>query len=224
MNNLMPLRILMIAVIIIATTAGGLAFGFMKFPENAVVIAFLVAAVGGVVFFIQRREKAARFDIYYRTVQEFGQPINFGNLDAAFERAGTRFNVEFPKDEDSLFFKVNFRLPNLRQKFSIQNRTLATRFDDDYQILQDSSLPPEYVAQARNGEFLLNFLKISAIRNEILNYKASFWGRILIKLDDGDFEMLWSPPLSEQIEGFYQICQSAVVFHDELKRISELPQ
>jgi hypothetical protein len=224
MNNPLPLRILLTAVIMIATTAGLLAFAFMKFPGNAVVIFLAVAVTVGTVYLIQRKEKAARFNIFYTTVQEFGKPLNFGNLDAAFERAGTRFDVQFPKDKHNQVFKVNFHIPNIRQKFSIQNRTLATRFDEDCQVLQDSSLPPDFLVQSRNPTFLLNFLKAREIRDEILNYKASFWGRILIALDDGDFELVWAPPIAEQIEGFYQVCQSAVVFHDELKRISELPR
>jgi hypothetical protein len=87
-------------------------------------------------------------------------------------------------------------------------------------VIQDSPLPAEYLVQARNPEFIHALLKNRAVRDEILNYKASFWGRILISLDDGNFEMTWTPPVSEQIDGFYSVCQSAVVFHDELKKLS----
>ena len=224
MNNAMTMRFLMIGVITIASIIGVLAFTYMKFPDNAIVIAPLVAVVAGVVYFIQRQEKAARFDIYYRTVQEFGTPVNFADLDAAFERAGTHFDVEFPKGKYSFFFKVSFHIPNVRQKFSFQNRSLATRFADDCQVITDSVLPSDFLVQARNPEFLQNLLKNQTVRDEILSYTASFWGRTLIAFDDGAFEMIWAPPIGEQIDGFYQVCQSAVVFHDELKRISELPQ
>lgn len=224
MNNTLATRFLLVAVIMIGTVGGVLAFAFMKFPDNAIVIALAVAVVSGGAYFSHRQDKKARFDIYYQTVQEFGTPVNFGKWDAAFERNGTRFDIDFPQGENSPFFKVNFHIPNLYHKFSVQNRTLATRYDDDCQVVLDSTLPQEYVVQARNPEFLLNFLKNRQIRDEILNYNASLWGRILIALDDGAFEMIWTPPVSEQIEGFYQICQSAVVFHDELKRISRLPR
>jgi hypothetical protein len=224
MNNPLPLRILMAFVMMITVTAGFLAFAYLKFPENAVVIFLAVAVTLGVVFFIQRKEKAARFNVYYTTVRELGQPVNFGNLEAAFERAGTRFDVQFPKDKHNQVFKVTFHIPNLGQKFSIQNRTLATRFAEDCRVIEDSPLPPDFLVQSRNPAFLLNFLKNRTIFDEILSYKSSFWGRILIALDDGDFEMAWAPPISEQVDGFYRICQSAAVFHDELKRISELPQ
>jgi hypothetical protein len=215
---------MMTLVILIGTVGGVLSFAFLRFPENVIGIALSVAIIAGGVYFSQREEKKARFEIYYRTAQEFGKPLSFGNLDAAFERDGTRIDVDFPKGENSLFFKVNFRVPNLWQKFSIQNRTIATRYDDDCQVMMDSGLPQEYAVQARNPEFLLNLLKNRAVRDEILNYNATFWGRILIAFDDGDFEMIWTPPISEQIDGFYQICQSAAVFHDELKKISRLPR
>jgi hypothetical protein len=224
MENVAAFRILTGLLLTVTITAGILAFFFMTFPANAVVIALAAGLTGGIIFFSQRKEKAARFNIYYTTVREFGTPVSFGNLEAAFERNGTRFDVDFPQGEHRQFFKATFRIPQLREKFSIQNRTLATRFDDDCQVVQDSPLPPEYLVQSRHPAFLLNFLKRREIRDEILNFKASFWGRTLISLDDGDFEMIWTPPMSEQIDGFYQICQSAVVFHDELKRISELPR
>jgi hypothetical protein len=224
MDNVLALRLLLAAVIMIAVTAGFLAFYFMKFPENAVVIALSAAATVGITFFVRKREKAARFEVYYKTIQEFGRPIAFGNVDVAFERNGTRFDVDFPKGEHNFYFKVNFHLPNMREKFSIQNKSLATRFADDCQVVQDSPLPPEYLVQSRNPVFLLNFLRNREILDEISNYKASFWGRTLISFDDGAFEMMWTPPVSEQIDGFYQVCQTAVVFHDELKRIYELPR
>ena len=221
MNNVVVMRLLMTAVIMIATIIGFLGFYFLKFPENAVVAFFAVALGVSVPILLSRKEKSERFKIYYQTVEELGSPINFGNRDAAFERAGTRFDVEFPKGEHQQFFKVNFRIPNIRQKFSIQNRSLATSFHDDCQVIQESPLPPDYLVQADNPAFLLNFLQNRQILDEILNYKATFWGRILIALDHGDVEIVWTPPLSEQIDGFYQICRSAAVFHDELKRISE---
>jgi hypothetical protein len=224
MDNVLALRLLLAAVIMIAVTAGFLAFYFMKFPDNAVVIALSAAAIVGIAFFVTKREKAARFEVYYKTIQEFGRPISFGNEDAAFERNGTRFDVDFPKGKYSFYFKVNFRLPNMREKFSIQNKSLATVHHEDCLVIQDSPLPPEYLVQSRNPVFLSNLLKKREILGEILNYKASFWGRTVISFDDGDFEMMWTPPVSEQIDGFYQVCQTAVVFHDELKRVSELPR
>lgn len=219
MTNTLTLRLLMVAIIMATTIAGFLAFAFMKFPKNlAVIIPSILLCIGGV-WLIKRKEKAARFDIYYSTVKEFGTPLSFSNANAAFERNGTRFDVEFPKNEDACFFKVNFYVPNIKEKFSVQNRTLAVFYDEDCQAIQNSPLPQEYLLQSRNPEFLLKFLEIREIRNEVLNYKASFFGRILFSFTDGNFEMIWTPPISQQIAGFYQICQSAVVFHDELKKL-----
>jgi hypothetical protein len=222
MDNLLALRLLMGTVIMIATAAVILAFVFMKFPENAVVISFSVIVAAGVVFLVQKKERAARFEVYYSTVQELGKPISFNKNSASFERNGTRFDVDFPQGKHHQFFKVNFYLPNLREKFSIQNKSLATMHHSDcYWIQEDSPLPEEYLLQTTRPAFLLNFLKNPEIKNEVLNYNASLWGRISISLEDGSFEMIWTPPISEQIDGFQQVCRSAVIFHDELKKISE---
>lgn len=219
--NPLVLRMTMTAGIIVATFVGVAAYAYMKFPENAVVIFCAVAAMAVIVFFVQRQEKTARFNVYYSTVQEFGTPINFGKTDAAFERDGTRFNIEYPQNENQPSFKVNFFLSGIREKFVIQNRTIASRFPDDCPFLENSPLPEDYAAQSRNPAFLLAFLNNPEVRGEILNYKASFWGRISISFDDGSFEMVWTPPISEQIDGFYQLCKSAAVFHDELKKLKE---
>lgn len=211
----------MAAVITLATTAAILAFAYMKFPGNAVVIFFSVVITAGVVFFAQKKENAARFEAYYSTVQELGKPISFNKTSASFERNSTQFDVDFPYGKHRFFFKVNFYLPNLREKFSIQNKSLATTHHSDcYWIQEDSPLPPEYLLQTQNIDFLLNFLKKPEIKNEVLSYEASFWGRISISLEDGSFEMIWTPSASEQIDGFQRVCRSAVVFHDELKKLS----
>ena len=218
MNNPIGQNLLLALGIMIATVAGFLAFAFMKFPENAIVIALSVLGIGGLAYFSSHISKKARFNIYYSTVQELGMPISFGNTTAAFERNGTRFDIDFPKGENHQYFKLNFYLPNVREKFSIQNKTLITEFHDDCQIIENSALPQEYRVQSRSPEFLLNLLNQKHILNEIQNYPAGFFGRMLISFDDGSFEMIWTPPISEQIEGFYQVCNSAVIFHDELKK------
>jgi hypothetical protein len=221
MDNLPALRFLMTAVILIASAAGTLAFAFMKFPDNAVVIGVSIALTAAVAFFVRRKEKSARFDVYYKTAQELGTPAAFGDLSGAFERNGTRIEVDFPQGKHSFFFKVNFYLPNLRQKFSVQNKSLATvHHNDCYRIGQDSPLPEDYLLQSRNPDFLLHLLKNTEILNEILSYKASMWGRISISFEDGDFEMIWTPPMSEQLDGYQRVCRTAVVFHDELQKIS----
>jgi hypothetical protein len=222
MNNPLPLRTLMMLVIMIATGAGILALVGMKFPDSAVVIALAVGAIAGTVYFVQRKEKAARFDVYFRTVGELGQPLSYGSEAAAFERDGTRFEVEFPSGKYHMYFRVTFHLPNLRQKFSVQNKSLATTHHDDCYWIQeqDSPLPPEFLLQSRNPDFLLRLLENRRVRDEILNYNASMWSHVSVSFADGDFELRWTPPLSEQIDGFDRACRTAVVFHDELRKIS----
>ena len=206
----------------IAVGAAIAAFKFLKFPANAAVVALAVAAVVAIIVILRRKEKNARFEIYYRTAQEFGTPLSFSGMSAAFERNGTRFEADFPEGEYNFYFKVNFYLPNIRQKFSIQNKSLRTAHHDDcYRIEEkDSPLPPEFLLQSRNPDFLLQLLKIWKIRDEVLSYNASMWSGISFSFDDGNFEMIWTPPVSEQFEGFDRACRTAVTFHDELQKIS----
>lgn len=224
MNNPVVLRTLMAFVMIITMGIGALALINLKFPENAIITGIAAAVLAGTIFFVIRREKAARYDVYFRTVEEFGRPIAYKKETAAFERDGTRFDIEFPRGEYHMYFLVTFHLPNLRQKFSIQNKTLSTvHHDDCYRIDENQSpLPPEFLLQARNPEFLMKLLlENRRFRDEVTSFNASMWtGNISISLDDGDFALRWTPPISEQIDGFYGICHSAVVFHDELKKIS----
>lgn len=223
MNNPLALRIFMTLVMLVAMGVIALAFINMKYPDNAIVIAIASAALAGVVFYVVRKEKAARFDVYFRTVREIGSPISYNKETAAFERDGTRFEVEFPSGEYHMYFLISFRLANLRQKFSVQNKTLGTvHHDDCVWIAQENSpLPEEYLLQARNPDFLLKLLENRRIRDEILNYNPSMWtGNVSFSFADGDCELRWTPPVSEQIDGFYRIAHSAAVFHDELKKIS----
>lgn len=223
MDNPLVLRTVMAFVVIITMGIAALALINLKFPDNAIISGIAAAVLAGTVFFVTRREKAARYDVYFRTVAELGRPIAYKKETAAFERDGTRFDIEFPSGEYHMYFLVTFRLPNLRQKFSIQNKTLGTvHHDDCYRIDEkESPLPPEFLLQARNPDFLLKLLENRRFRDEVTSFNASMWtGNISISLDDGDFALRWTPPLSEQIDGFYSVCHSAVVFHDELKNIS----
>lgn len=223
MNNPLALRMLMAVVIVVTTGIGALALINLKFPENVIIAGIAAAVLIGTVWFVTSREKAARYDVYFRTVEELGRPLAYKKETAAFERDGTRFDVEFPSGEYHMYFLVTFRLPHLRQKFSIQNKTLSTTHHDDcYRIPEDNSpLPPEFLLQARNPDFLLKLLENRRFRDEVSSFDASMWtGNISISFDDGDFALRWTPPISEQIDGFYSVAHSAVVFYEELKKIS----
>ena len=225
MENLVFWRIMMGLLMAAGMTGAMLAIFFMKFPDSLLVAVPAAVLGGAALYFHNKKEKTARLDVYYRTAEAFGTPVAFGNLSAAFERNGSRFDVDFPQGKNSPYFKVNFRVPNLWRKFSVQSRTLLTKRHYDCHELEETPLPPDqFRVQAREPEFLVNFLKNRLVRDELSNYTPSIWTGFSILFEDGDFEMIWTPPGSEQIDGFYQACQSAVVFHDELQRISQLPR
>ncbi|MGC2235581.1 MAG: hypothetical protein WA584_05445 [Pyrinomonadaceae bacterium] len=200
------------------TLSGFLAYGYLRFPANAAVIAVLAGAIIAVVFFGSRAEKAARLKVFYAAANEFGAPVSFDNYSASFERNGICFECEFPRDKTNNRVKVRFYIPNVRQKFIIQHNALLKKELFDCQYLTSSPLPKDIFLSAGNQDFLLNLLKNKNILDEIYNYPAGFASGFSIVFDDGSFEIEKIPKFSEYHDGFYQLCQTAVVFHDELKK------
>jgi hypothetical protein len=221
MENLIHWRIAVVIVTLAGTVFGAFSFTFLTFPSNVVVIAVSVGAIIAVAFFNNRVVKSARLDVFYRTANDFGTPISFENHSASFERNGTRFEGEFPHDKHNNNLKVSFYIPNVREKFIIQHNALLKKELFDCKYLESSPLPSDIFLSAGNQDFLLNLLKNKNILNEIYNYPAKVFSGFSIVFDDGSFEIERVPKISEQVDGFYQVCQTAVVFHDELKKFAK---
>lgn len=218
MKNLSFWRIAAVIAAMAGTLSGVYAYVYLHFPANAAVIAVSVGAIAAVFFFGSRAEKAARLDIFYKAANEFGTPVSFENYSASFERNGTCFECEFPRGERYSRLKVKFYIPNVRQKFIIQHNALLKKELFDCEYLASSPLPSDIFLSAGNQDFLLNLLKNKDILNEIYNYPAGFASGFAIVFDEGSFEIEKPPKAGEHYDGFYQLCQTAVVFHDELKK------
>lgn len=221
MSDLLASRIMLMLLILAAVAGGALAAAYVRFPDSLLIILPVAAALGGGIWFILRKERLARFEAFYSTVQEFGTPISFQNVEGAFERDGTRFDIAFPQGENHTYFRVKFFLPDIAEKFSIQNRTLATVYEPDCVDLSKEFLPEEYLVQARNAEFARELFENRLLLGEVLNYKASFWGGLKLGFADGSFDFQWVPPIADQVEGLYKVCRTAVVFHDELRKLAK---
>lgn len=222
MENLVLQRLSFSAAMLIGMLVCFFAYRNIEYPLNYGIIAVIAAAVIGYGFFVSRQEKDARHSAVSAVAAQFGRLISFDGSAVSFERGGTIFNAEFPTGKYNNTFKVYFSIPKVFEKFVIQHREILMKSLPGCEPVQSSPLPEGVSLCSQNPEILLNFLKNQRILGEIQNYPAGFMRRFLIVFDGGRFELEWVPRASEQINGFYKVCQTAVVFHDELRKLAKL--
>ncbi len=219
MGNLATMRIMALVVTLLATALGIVAGYYWSFPMNVGGIILAVAALGATVYFSMKAEKKARFDTFYSAIQNLGTPVSFDNYSAAFEKDGTRFEITYPRGESETALKINFFLTGHHQRFMIRHQSIFLTSLSNCPYLQNSPLSPDIQLYAQNPDFLVRFVQIPAIRDEIYEYPPSFFSKLGITFDAGNFELLWTPKMGEQTDSVYKICKTAVVFHDELKKL-----
>ncbi len=219
MENLVVMRITLVIVILLAVALGIIAGAYWSFPMNVGGVILAVAATIAVTYFSAKAEKRARFEAFYGAIRNFGTPLSFDNYSGAFERNGVRFEINFPQGENDTALKINFFVSGNNQRFIIQHEGLILKLLPDCPHLNTSLLSSDYHLNAKDTDFLLRFVQIPAIREEIYGYPSSFFSKMVITFDAGNFELLWTPKMSEQAEGVYKICKTAIVFYDELKKL-----
>lgn len=213
------MRTTLVIVISLAIALGVIAGMYWNFPMNIGGIILAVVATIGASYFSSKAEKRARFEAFYAAIQNFGTPLSFDNYSGAFERNGVRYEINFPQGENDTALKISFFVTENHQRFIIQHQGLLLKLLPDCPQMENSPLSPDYNLRAQNHEFLARFVQIPAIRDEIYEYPSNFFTRLIITFDAGNFELQWTPKMSEQMEGVYKICKTAVVFHDELKKL-----
>jgi len=205
-------------VLILSMSGVALSFLFLSFPSNFVFGGASLGATIAILYFHNRMEKKARLDVFYQAANTFGRPVSFENHSAAFERDGTNFDIECPKDKYNTAFHARFSIPKVEQSFVIQHNALFKKSIPGCVFVENSPLRGLIFLHASNPDFLLNLLKNKNILNEIYNYPEKVMSNFSIVFDEGSFEIEWTPPLGEQIDGLFQVCQTAAVFYDELKK------
>jgi hypothetical protein len=222
MENLLFQRLLIAFTTIPATFAAIYAFAYLNFPANVVVTALGVGTIGALIYYSSRKERAARFNIYYSAANDFGRPVSFDNFTAAFERDGTQFDCSFPSGKYDTALKASFYVSNVRQSFIIQHDSFNRKTLPQCGLFNSTLAPGDFLLQCEAGaaseNFLTNLLQNKNIASELEMYPKSMMTAFSIVFDDGSFEIAWTPGASEQIDGFYQVCRTAVAFHDELKK------
>ena len=161
---------------------------------------------------------------------KFGKPISVSADALRFERNETVFEAEIKSEEiildsgnmTSTEFQVQFSLPNLREKFFIQYKSAFSKYPVDCEPLLLSAMPADLVFHSLNSQFLLSLLEKKKILIELDKYPNIYWGnQFKIAFENCVFTVSWNLlNLKEQnkAEKLEQICQTAVVFYDELTK------
>ena len=157
---------------------------------------------------------------------KFGKAISVSDDAIRFERNKTIFDAKIKSvdstDVTSTEFQVQFSLPNLREKFFIQYKSAFSKYPVDCEPLLLSAMPDDLVFHSLNSQFLLSLLEKKKILIELDKYPNIYWGnQFKIAFENCVFTVSWNLlNLKEQnkAEKLEQICQTAVVFYDELTK------
>lgn len=151
-----------------------------------------------------------------------------------FERENTVFEAKIKRLRVSISnltisktdYEVRFNLPNLRETFDIQNKPTflknSVKYSLDYQPVIASAIPADIILHSFNPQFLVSLLGKKHIVAEIYKYLNTDCKEFRIAFENKEFVITWnfSEFESPQIEAekFEHICQTAVVFYDELSK------
>ena len=150
-----------------------------------------------------------------------------------FERENTMFEAKIkrlnvPINDVGITktdYEVRFNLPNLRETFGIQDKPTflkkSTEYSLDYQPVIIPAIPADIILHSFNPQFLLSLLEKKHIAAEIYKYLNSDCKEFRIAFERA-FVITWNfsrvDSMQTEAEKFEQICQTAVVFYDELSK------
>lgn len=133
---------------------------------------------------------------------------------------------------DECEYRIQFTVPNLREKFYIGHKSFfRSNYPADCQEVQ-VSMPDDFIFHSLNPGYLLSLMEKEKVRQEMYKYQKKFSRPFNIAFENGVFTVTWHRGPSDgefnlesvlygdnsQIESqkLEQICQTAVVFHDEI--------
>jgi hypothetical protein len=193
----------------------------------SVLIGFAIAAI----FLKAKRGKSLR----YSTARNFGEVVSYNDESLSFVRDSTTFCWEMAWSGH----QISFQLPETREKFSIRHQAwtlipadmmmyakmlsndrpkkeFAENLFSDCQTFQIPGLPDEFILQSRNTAFLQAVLSSHNVKMTLNKHLSQ---KFRIVFDGNYFEMNWQTGSNEEVEDFRQICQTAIIFCDELKKL-----
>lgn len=150
-----------------------------------------------------------------------------------FERAGTLFGYRVTPIAtfggevarvSGLKNEIQFSLPNTHEQFYIQKSKLLFLFKKTSECPKVKlTMPKDFLFHSRNPQFLANLIAKDNIRGEIYKYQSAmefgfaFEHGIFTLTCHRDFKFD-GESVEIEAEGLEQICQTAVVFYDELAK------
>jgi len=196
--------------------------------------------------YTKRQEKAKLMQdkVLPELISKFGkvisiEAVNFNRL-ICFERNGTLFDLKITPTfdgngkADGTENKVQFSLPNLRERFYIQHKSFLASEDfggcSKVQVIS----PDDFVFYSLNPQFLLSLMEKGEIRDEIYKYQKNVSRKFDVAFENGVFTVTWQRGLyngeitwdaelygenwQAEAQSHEQLCQTAVVFYDELAK------
>ena len=215
------------------------AFGSFDFLILIGIVIFLIGMVFSVIYafksFIKRQEKANLMEekVLPELISKFGKVISIeaANYDRSiqFERHGTIFDVKVTSTSDGSGANgtkniVQFSLLNLREKFYIHHKSFFSSKTFEECQLVPVTMPDDFIFYSLNPQFLLDLMQNEKIRNEIYKYQKKYCNQFSIAFENSLLTVTWSPMEYEhesphdEAQKLEQICQTAVIFYDELAK------
>ncbi len=220
------------------------ASGFLEFL-------FVIGAVFSFIYILRssiKRHQEAKLikeEVLPELISNFGKVISIEAYNyyrsIRFERHDTIFDVKVTSTSRGGMTIigteniVQFNLPNLREKFYIQSKSLfAPKTLKECQSVQ-VTMPGDFIFYSLSPQFLLNLMQKDTIRDEIDKYQKKFTFYFEIAAENGVFTLTWvrrlyhngeftlenctyGETLQTEAQKLEQICQTAVVFYDELAK------
>jgi hypothetical protein len=156
---------------------------------------------------------------------KFGKAISVSADALRFERNETIFDAKISPVNTSVGkskiseteFEVRFDLPNLQEKFFIRHKSVFSKHSSDCQPVLLSEMPEDFIFHSLNPQFLSSLLEKEKIRAEIYKYPSDWFNRFGIAFENGVFIITWRVAGGKrEAEKLEQICQTAVIFYNEL--------
>ena len=192
----------------------------------------------------QERSNLMEEKVLPKIGSKFGKVIsveasNFNRL-IRFERNETLFELKVTPLFDSdgsptqTENKVQFSLPNLHEKFYVQHKSFfGSNYPSDCPKVQ-VTMPNDFIFHSLNPQFLSNLMQNEKIRSEVYKYQKKVSRKFSVAFENGvltiiwnrgpnDGEFTWDNSLDgetsqNEAQKLEQICQTAVVFYDELAK------
>ncbi len=192
------------------------------------IVSIILLFILGIVVSREAKEKRLFMEkVMPEIASKFGKALSASESALRFERNDTIFDAQIKSvslgdGAKEIEFEVQFNLPNLHEKFFIQHKSIFSKYSSDCQPILISVMPKDFIFHSLNAQFLLSLLEKEKILTEIYKYPSDWSNRFRLAFENGVFIITWRVGDRERKKNeagnLQQICQTAVVFYDELSK------